>query len=115
MKNLKDLMMRVVAFRDEREWKQFHTPKNMALSLMLEAAEVGELFQFKSDAETTQGLEQLRGDLGRELSDVLGWVLLLANDCGVDLEAAFESKMVENERKYPTEIVRGSNKKYSEY
>lgn len=113
-KKLSDLVERVVAFRNERDWKQFHKQKDMALSLMLEAAELLELYQWKSDADIESSLPEMREPLGKELSDVLYWVLLIAHDCGIDLPAAFERKMVENEGKYPVQQAKGSSKKYSE-
>lgn len=111
---LDELMARVVSFRDERDWRQFHKPKDMALSLMLEAAELVEIFQWKNDADIESSLGEMRERLGRELSDVLYWVLLIARDCQVDISEAFERKMEENERKYPVALARGSNKKYTE-
>lgn len=114
MKTLSQLTERIVTFRDAREWKQFHKPKDMALSLMLESAEVGELFQWKNDHEIESKLPEMRADLGRELSDVLYWVLLMAHDAGVDLADAFDQKMAENERKYPADMARGSSRKYTE-
>ena len=114
MSDLKDLTEQIVAFRDSRDWKQFHKPKDMALSLALEAAEVLEVFQWKSEAEIDDALPQLRERLGEELSDVLYWVLLLAHDAGIDLRSGFERKMEKNMAKYPAELAKGSNKKYSE-
>jgi len=114
MTTLRDLTSRIVSFRDARDWKQFHKPKDMALSLMLESAEVGELFQWKSDAEIETRRGEIREDLGRELSDVLYWVLLMAHDTGIDMAAAFERKMGENEKKYPLEHAKGSARKYSD-
>jgi NTP pyrophosphatase (non-canonical NTP hydrolase) len=114
MNNLRDITHRIVSFRDARDWKQFHGLKDIALSLMLEAGEVGELFQFKNDAEVSAKLDTLRERIGEELSDVLYWTLLMAHDSGVDLEAAFERKMARNEEKYPLEKAKGSNKKYTD-
>jgi dCTP diphosphatase len=115
MKTIKELTERVVSFRDARDWKQFHKPKDMALSLMLEAAEVGEIFQWKSDEQIEQEQATIREKLEREISDVLYWVLLMAHDGAINLEEAFERKLAENERKYPVELSRGSSKKYSEF
>jgi NTP pyrophosphatase (non-canonical NTP hydrolase) len=115
MKTIKELTERVVSFRDARDWKQFHRPKDMALSLMLEAAEVGEIFQWKSEEQVEQERGVIREKLERELSDVLYWVLLMARDSEIDLEDAFQRKLAENEQKYPVELSRGSNKKYSEF
>lgn len=114
MTTLAELTRKIVEFRDARDWKQFHKPKDMAMSLVLEVAEVVELFQWKNDEEVTQEIQHLRKDLGRELSDVLYWIALMAHDCGVDLEKAFDEKMSENNEKYPVGSARGSKKKYSE-
>ena len=114
MTNLGDLTEKIVSFRDARDWKQFHNVKDMALSLMLEAGEVGELFQFKSEAEREKVVESKRERLGEELSDVLYWVLLMAHDSGIDLERSFAEKMKRNEEKYPLEKARGNNRKYTE-
>ena len=114
MTNLGDLTEKIVSFRDARDWKQFHNVKDMALSLMLEAGEVGELFQFKSEAELEKVVESKRERLGEELSDVLYWVLLMAHDSGIDLERSFAENMKRNEEKYPLEKARGNNRKYTE-
>jgi NTP pyrophosphatase (non-canonical NTP hydrolase) len=114
MKTLADMTERIVAFRDAREWKQFHTQKDMALSLALEAAEVLEVFQWKTTEQIESQLPALRESLGKELSDVLYWVLLMAHDAGIDISAAFARKMNENENKYPVDLAKGSNKKYSD-
>ncbi len=114
MKTLADITERIVAFRDARDWKQFHTQKDMALSLALEAAEVLEVFQWKSTDQIDSELPMLRDALGKELSDVLYWVLLMAHDADIDLGAAFSRKLDENEKKYPVDLAKGSNKKYSD-
>lgn len=114
MPNVRELTQQVVAFRDARDWKQFHGLKDIALSLMLEAGEVGEIFQFKSDTEVSAKLDEIRERLGEELSDVLYWTLLMAHDSGIDLEGAFRRKMARNETKYPLEKARGNKKKYTE-
>jgi NTP pyrophosphatase (non-canonical NTP hydrolase) len=75
---------------------------------------VGELFQFKSEAELEKVVESKRERLGEELSDVLYWVLLMAHESGIDLERSFAEKMKRNEEKYPLEKARGNNRKYTE-
>jgi dCTP diphosphatase len=102
-------------FREERDWKQFHSPKDMALSLMLEAGEVAELFQWKNNDEQVKVLIDKQEDLSDELADVLAWVLLIAHDSSIDLVQALENKIKKNEAKYPAELVKGSAKKYTEY
>jgi NTP pyrophosphatase (non-canonical NTP hydrolase) len=115
--SLGELTAAVLAFRDERDWAQFHTPKDVALSLVLEAAEVLELFQWKDQAEVAALLasEAGRSALAAELADVLSWVLLLAHDQGIDLAAALRSKLAENTRKYPVDRARGRADKYTEH
>ena len=105
----------VLDFREERDWKQFHNPKDMALSLSLEAAEVLELMQWRNGGELDAHLAANKDRLGEELADVLGWILLLAHDQQIDLGDAFAKKIELNKRKYPIEKARGSAKKYNEY
>lgn len=105
----------VLAFREERDWKQFHNPKDMALSLSLEAAEVLELMQWRNGPELDAHLAANKHRLGEELSDVLGWILLLAHDQHIDLADAFAKKIDLNKQKYPIDRARGSAKKYTEY
>jgi NTP pyrophosphatase (non-canonical NTP hydrolase) len=112
--NLKDLTELVLAFREERDWKQFHNPKDMALSLSLEAAELMELMQWRNGAQLDAHLQENKTRVGEELADVLGWILLLANDQGIDLAEAFAKKIELNKQKYPVEKAKGSAKKYTE-
>jgi NTP pyrophosphatase (non-canonical NTP hydrolase) len=111
---IEKLTQRAVAYRDARDWKQFHNPKDMAVSLALEAAELLELVQWKDGAELEQALTARRADLADELCDVLYWVLVIAHDRKIDLEKAFEAKIRKNEAKYPVEKCRGKAKKYTE-
>jgi NTP pyrophosphatase (non-canonical NTP hydrolase) len=105
----------LLQFRDERDWKQFHNPKDQALSLVLEAAELMELVQWKNGDELDRHLTEKREELSDELADVLGWCLLIAADRGIDLAEAFHRKLAKNHAKYPADQVRGSAKKYTEY
>lgn len=102
-----------IQFRDERDWKQFHNPKDMALSLALESAEVLELMQWKNGDELREHLTKNREQLGEELSDVLFWVLAMANDFGIDIDASFRSKLLKNAAKYPIEKSKGVSTKYT--
>jgi len=108
------LAAQIVAFRDARDWKRFHDPKDMALSLVLEAAELMEHVQWRSGKDLAAHLARRRAAVGDELSDVLYWVLLLAHDLGIDLAAAFHRKMRLNARKYPVAKARGLAAKYTE-
>ena len=112
--SLKKLVADVLRFRDARRWKQFHNFKDLALTLCLEAAEVLEHSQWKSEAELAKYLKTHRADVGDELADVLHVTLLLAEHCGIDLGRAFARKMHQNRRKYPVRKARGSAKKYNE-
>lgn len=111
---LADLTELVLKFREERDWKQFHNPKDQALSLCLEAAELLELMQWRNGEELQAHLDTSRQRLGEELADVLGWVLLLAHDQQIDLGAAFQRKIELNRQKYPVEKARGVATKYTD-
>ncbi len=114
---LEELTRRLVAFRDARDWKQFHTLKNLLLSLALEAAEALELAQWKTDAEldaALEGDEKLRARLEEECADVLLYLLLIAEKAGIDLAEAAARKIELNARKYPVEKAKGRADKYHE-
>jgi len=112
--SLKDLQKMIRKFCDDRDWDQFHNPKDLAISLSLEAAEVMEHFQWKNDSEMKQHALNAKDDVGEELADVFYWVLLLANKLDIDLVNAFNKKMIKNESKYPINKAKGSHKKYTE-
>jgi NTP pyrophosphatase (non-canonical NTP hydrolase) len=112
--NFTDLQKRIRKFCDDREWDQFHNPKDLSISLALEAAEVLEHFQWKNENEMSIHSRNKKDEIGEELSDVLYWILLLANKLDIDLAEAFENKMIKNENKYPIEKSKGSHKKYTE-
>jgi NTP pyrophosphatase (non-canonical NTP hydrolase) len=114
MADLETLQQEIVKFRDARNWKQFHNAKDMAISLSLEAAEVLEHFQWKTEEEIKQYLKNHTKDVSEELADVLYWVLLMSNDLDIDIGTAFDQKMKQNEKKYPIEKSKGSHKKYTE-
>ncbi|HEX7649341.1 MAG TPA: nucleotide pyrophosphohydrolase [Noviherbaspirillum sp.] len=116
MTDLASLTAKLLAFRDERNWKQFHTLKDLIISLNLEAAELLELTQWKPDAELARlkSDERFRECLRDECADVLLYLLLIAEDAGIDLMQAAESKLVKNTAKYPVDKFYGSAKKYSE-
>jgi dCTP diphosphatase len=114
MNDLEKLQKQIVEFRDERNWKQFHNPKDMALSLLLEAAELLEHFQWKNGQEIADHLESNKTDISEELSDVFYWVLLIAHDLDIDLPKALDKKMSKNVAKYPVDKAKGNHKKYTE-
>jgi len=114
MGDINHLTNLIIEFRDAREWKQFHHPKDVAISLVLEASEVLEHFQWKSKEEVEAYVGSNADAIGEELADVLYWVLLLSHDLGIDLFSTFEKKMQRNAEKYPVDKAKGSHKKYTE-
>lgn len=113
MSDIKKLTEIIIRYRDERDWKQFHNPKDLALSLVLEAAEVTEHFQWKNSTEIKAYVRTNKDDIGEELADVLYWVLLLSHDLGIDIQEALEKKMEKNRTKYPIEKAKGKHTKYT--
>lgn len=112
---LQELTQKLLKFRDERDWSQFHTLKNLAESLIIEAGEVLELFQWKTDEESRKFVAEDRKKLAYELADVLNHLLLLAYESGVDLDQALRDKITINEERYPEDKARGSAEKYTAY
>ena len=113
MSDLSDLIKRIIAFRDARDWKQFHNPKDLSLSLVLEATEVMEHFQWKNKEEIEKYIKTNKNDIGEELADVLYWILLMSHDLDIDVVEALERKMKINEGKYPVEKAKGKHTKYT--
>lgn len=105
----------VRTFVDERDWDQFHTPKNLASALTVEAAELLEHFQWLKDGRLEELGEAKLAEVRHEMADVLVYLVRLADKLDVDLFAAVEEKMVLNRAKYPAERVRGDARKYYEY
>jgi NTP pyrophosphatase (non-canonical NTP hydrolase) len=102
-------------FVDERDWDQFHTPKNLASALTVEAAELLEHFQWLRDGRAEElGAAKLL-EVRHEMADVLVYLVRLADKLDVDLLAAVQDKMVLNRAKYPADLVRGDARKYYEY
>lgn len=101
----------VTNFRDEREWSQFHNPKDLAISLSLEASELLEVFQWSgNDLICEDKMDKIK----EELADVLCYSILLADRCGLDMDEIIRDKMKRNGEKYPAEVSRGHKEKYTE-
>ena len=113
---LEELTKQVLAFRDARNWKQFHSPKNLAMGLSIEAAELQELFLWKKENEVSDYLESAAGKrrAGEELADIFIYLLYLAEACDIDLPRALSDKLTHNGEKYPVEKSYGSARKYTE-
>ena len=114
MTPLEDLTARIIAFRQARDWAQFHNPKDVALSLVLEATEVMEHFQWKNPEQIQEHIQTHRDDIADEIADVFYWVLLMSHDLGIDPVEALKKKIEKNEKKYPVEKARGRMEKYTE-
>lgn len=114
---MNDMLKQITDFIEQRDWGQFQNPKDVAISMSLEASEVLEHFQWRSPEEIVAYMKTVKAknDIGEELADVLYWVLLLAHLAKVDLPKAFDDKMQKNAAKYPVEKVKGHhNNKYNQ-
>lgn len=110
------LLDELIQFRRERDWEQFHNPKDIAISLSIEAAELLEWFQWRKPDEIMQMLESdKREQLEDEIADVAVYLSYLCHDLGIDLNRAVKNKMVKNAAKYPRDKVKGRADKYNEY
>ncbi len=114
MTQIEELTKKVEEFRDARNWKQFHNPKDLALSLVLESAELMEHFQWKNAEEMDKHILVNKGEISEELADVFYWTLLIAKDFNIDLEKALELKIDINNKKYPVEKAKNKHTKYTE-
>ena len=102
---------KVIKFRDDRNWKQFHNPKDLAISISLEAAELLEVFQWSADDVICEGkVDKIR----EELADVVNYCILMADVCGLDLDEIIQAKIKRNDKKYPVEKAYGSKENYTE-
>lgn len=118
MPNRSDLLMlrdKLRAFAEARDWDQFHSPKNLSMALMVEAAELMEHFQWLTETQSAELAADVRQAVGEELADILLYLVRLSDRLGIDLREAALLKLEKNALKYPAEQVRGSAKKYSAY
>ncbi len=113
MSDIDEIIKKLVAFRDERDWGKFHDPKNLAAAISIEAAELNELYLWKSTADEMDAVEL--NDVADELADVMAFTLLMVERLGLDPVEIIERKIEKNGRKYPASRVRGSSKKYDQY
>lgn len=109
------LRRRVKAFVDERDWEQFHSPKNLSMAMIVEAGELVEIFQWLTERQSESPDPQRMRRIEEEMADVLVYLIRLADRLNVDLYEAANRKIAQNEAKYPADKVRGSSKKYQEY
>jgi dCTP diphosphatase len=115
MRDLAELKERLRVFVGERDWGQFHSPKNLAMALSVEASELVELFQWLTEEQSAAADEKLRRRAAEELADVLWFLVRIADVLDIDLLQAAESKLGQNTEKYPADRVRGQARKYDQY
>jgi len=115
LRTLAELREHLRRFAQARDWDQFHSPKNLAMALIAEAAELVEHFQWLTEAQSAELSADKKAEVAEELADVLVYLVRIADKLDIDLLAAASAKMAHNEAKYPAEHVKGSAKKYTEY
>ncbi len=108
-----EVLSRIREFRDDRDWMQFHDPKNLAVSISIEAAELLEHFQWKDKAQVEKHAAEHRDEIADEIADVAMYLFELADNLGIDLKSAMLAKLKKNEKKYPVEKSRGVSTKYT--
>ena len=113
--SLVELRQKIDAFVNERDWAQFHSPKNLAMAMIVEAAELVENFQWDTIQESYELSAEKRQEVAHELADTFVYLLRLAEVTGIDLIQAVNDKMALNAIKYPVEKAKGSNAKYTVY
>jgi dCTP diphosphatase len=113
MSEIKQILEKIRRFRDERDWMQFHDPKNMAVSIILEASELLEHFQWKTKEEVEKYILDNRDDVQDEIADIALYLFELSDNLGINLIDAMEKKLEKNARKYPAEKARGIHTKYN--
>ena len=112
--NLNELLDIVIRFRDERDWKKFHNPKDLAISISIEANELLQHFQWVNGDDVWRVARSRREEIAEEMADILIYLLYLADVMGIDVERAFLRKVEKNAERYPVEKAKGVAKKYTE-
>ncbi|MDH5357299.1 MAG: nucleotide pyrophosphohydrolase [Gammaproteobacteria bacterium] len=111
-----ELLQKIIEFRRERDWEQFHSPKDLAISISIEASELLEWFQWRTDDEITKQLASDKRELLEdEIADVAVYLSYLSHDLGIDINEAVAAKIEKNAAKYPIDKVKGRADKYNEY
>ncbi len=112
---MQELIQKLKAFAEERDWEKFHSPKNLAMALSVEASEIVELFQWLTEEESYKLAPEKLQHLKEEIGDVMIYLAKLADKFGIDPIEAAKEKVTLNEKKYPASRVKGKAKKYNEY
>jgi len=113
---IEELKKLIVKFRDDRDWKKYHKPKDLAVSISIEAAELLEQFQWKTDEEINEMLKDKKrfDKISEELADIIDYCLSFSDIAEIDISEALKKKIEENKKKYPVEKIKGNYKKYNE-
>jgi dCTP diphosphatase len=115
LKDINEIKMALRKFASDRDWDQFHSPKNLTMALSVEVAELMEHFQWLSEQQSAELDAKTKAAIVDEIADIQVYLVRLADKLGVDILQAVEQKMQKNEEKYPVDKVKGSAKKYTEY
>jgi len=114
MKTYHELLKKLIIFRQERHWEKFHKPKDLAMAAAIEAAELMQEFLWKSEEEINTQVSQHREKFADEIADTVVYLMLLADDLGIDIYDAIEAKMKKNAERYPVDKCRGRSTKYTD-
>ena len=112
--SIQQLTREICAFRDARDWAQFHNPKEMAVAITAEAGELLQHFVWQNPEQSLARVAERREELASEMADVAILLFEMANDCGINLAESMRQKLARNEQRYPVDKARGSNRKYNE-
>ena len=112
--NKSDILQEIRKFRDERDWMQFHNPKDLAAAISIEASELLELFLWKTNEQMERELESKRDAIADEIADIAIYLFELADNLGIGLLEAMHSKLQKNAAKYPVDRAKGSSRKYTD-
>jgi NTP pyrophosphatase (non-canonical NTP hydrolase) len=115
MSEINKLVDKIVQFSEERDWHKFHTPKELAISISIEANELLECFQWKTEEDVSNLSDEEKTSIGDEIADVLNYLLLLSYELDIDPIEAAEKKIIKNGLKYPADKCRGKADKYTAY
>ena len=112
--SIEKLTNSICAFRDARDWKEFHNPKEMAVAIAAEAGELLQHFVWQSASQSQDRVHDRQSDIASEMADIAILLFEMSSNCNIDLASAIRSKLASNEERYPVEKAKGSNKKYNE-
>ena len=112
--NISEIQNQLQKFAFDRDWEQFHTPKNLAMALSVEASELVEIFQWLNAEESNSPDQKQTQEINSEVADIAMYLLRFCSVLGIDLERAIESKLERNEEKYPVNLSKGNAQKYSQ-